>query len=68
MVPSNLTAIARQPDSQDDFHADVGSPFWWTLVSTLILGVGIGVLSLSHNECTIHDGEIQQRIKQGSLN
>lgn len=22
-----------------------GSPFWWTLVSTLILGVGIGVLS-----------------------
>ncbi len=23
----------------------LGSPFWWTLVSTLILGVGIGVLS-----------------------
>ncbi len=22
-----------------------GSPFWWTLISTLILGVGIGVLS-----------------------
>lgn len=25
----------------------LGSPFWWTLVSTLILGVGIGVLSQS---------------------
>ena len=23
----------------------LGSPFWWTLVSTLILGVGVGVLS-----------------------
>jgi SSS family solute:Na+ symporter len=23
----------------------LGSPFWWTLVSTLVLGVGIGVLS-----------------------
>ncbi len=23
----------------------LGSPFWWTLVSTLIMGVGIGVLS-----------------------
>jgi SSS family solute:Na+ symporter len=34
------------------------SPFWWTLVSTLILGVGIGVLSPTTASCKIHDSKI----------
>ena len=45
-VPANATATAAATGftgwtSMPSF----GSPFWWTLVSTLILGVGIGVLS-----------------------
>jgi SSS family solute:Na+ symporter len=46
IVPSQTTAVAAATGftgwtSMPSF----GSPFWWTLVSTLILGVGIGVLS-----------------------
>lgn len=46
VVPANATATASATGftgwtSMPTF----GSPFWWTLVSTLILGVGIGVLS-----------------------
>lgn len=45
-IPANATATAAATGftgwtSMPAF----GSPFWWTLVSTLILGVGIGVLS-----------------------
>jgi SSS family solute:Na+ symporter len=46
VVPANSTAAARQLDLQDGPlcpHWEVRS--WWTLVSSLILGVGIGVLS-----------------------
>ena len=46
VVPAQATAVAAATGftgwtSMPSF----GSPFWWTLVSTLILGVGIGVLS-----------------------
>lgn len=46
VVPAQATATATATGftgwtSMPTF----GSPFWWTLVSTLILGVGIGVLS-----------------------
>lgn len=46
VIPANATAKAAATGftgwtSMPAF----GSPFWWTLVSTLILGVGIGVLS-----------------------
>lgn len=46
IVPAKATAAAAATGftgwtSMPTF----GSPFWWTLVSTLILGVGIGVLS-----------------------
>ncbi|WP_414469459.1 sodium:solute symporter family protein [Methanobacterium sp. ACI-7] len=46
IVPANSTASATATGftgwtSMPSFN----SPFWWTLVSTLILGVGIGVLS-----------------------
>ncbi|MDD1775647.1 MAG: sodium:solute symporter family protein [Methanobacterium sp.] len=46
VVPAKATATATATGftgwtSMPTF----GSPFWWTLVSTLILGVGIGVLS-----------------------
>ena len=46
VVPAKATAAATATGftgwtSMPTF----GSPFWWTLVSTLILGVGIGVLS-----------------------
>ena len=46
VIPANATATATATGftgwtSMPTF----GSPFWWTLVSTLILGVGIGVLS-----------------------
>ncbi len=46
VVPANATAAATATGftgwtSMPALH----SPFWWTLVSSLILGVGIGVLS-----------------------
>ncbi|WP_173916855.1 sodium:solute symporter family protein [Halobacillus sp. Marseille-Q1614] len=42
MVPEDLTA-----DGHNGWMSmpDFGSPMWWTLVSTMILGVGIGVLA-----------------------
>ncbi|QAS54287.1 sodium:solute symporter family protein [Halobacillus litoralis] len=42
MVPDNLKA-----DGHNGWMSmpDLGSPMWWTLVSTMILGVGIGVLA-----------------------
>lgn len=42
LVPANLQSIGHQGwTSMPEFN----SPFWWTLVSTLVLGVGIGVLA-----------------------
>ncbi|GGF14119.1 sodium:solute symporter [Halobacillus andaensis] len=42
MVPEDLAA-----DGHNGWMSmpDMGSPMWWTLVSTMILGVGIGVLA-----------------------
>jgi SSS family solute:Na+ symporter len=46
IVPSNATAAAAATGFTGwTSMPSLGSPFWWTLVSTLILGVGIGVLS-----------------------
>jgi SSS family solute:Na+ symporter len=46
VVPANLTATATATGFTGwTSMPTLGSPFWWTLVSTLILGVGIGVLS-----------------------
>ncbi|NYB51928.1 MAG: sodium:solute symporter family protein [Methanobacteriaceae archaeon] len=46
MVPANATATATATGFTGwTSMPALGSPFWWTLVSTLILGVGIGVLS-----------------------
>lgn len=44
VVPPELTAAATGFTGWTSMPT-LGSPFWWTLVSTLILGVGIGVLS-----------------------
>jgi SSS family solute:Na+ symporter len=46
VVPANATAAATATGFTGwTSMPSLGSPFWWTLVSTLILGVGIGVLS-----------------------
>jgi SSS family solute:Na+ symporter len=46
VVPSNATAAATATGFTGWTNMpSLGSPFWWTLVSSLILGVGIGVLS-----------------------
>ncbi|MBI5681061.1 MAG: sodium/solute symporter [Methanobacterium sp.] len=46
VIPSNATAAATATGFTGwTSMPALGSPFWWTLVSTLILGVGIGVLS-----------------------
>ena len=46
VVPPALTAKATATGFTGwTSMPTLGSPFWWTLVSTLILGVGIGVLS-----------------------
>ncbi len=46
VVPANATAAATATGFTGwTSMPALGSPFWWTLVSTLILGVGIGVLS-----------------------
>lgn len=46
IVPPELTANAAATGFTGwTSMPTLGSPFWWTLVSTLILGVGIGVLS-----------------------
>jgi len=42
MVPESLQKLGHQ--GWTVFPA-MGSPWWWTLVSTIILGVGIGVLA-----------------------
>ncbi|MGY4691422.1 sodium:solute symporter family protein [Salibacterium sp. K-3] len=42
MVPSNLAEQGHQGWTS---MPALGSPQWWTLVSTLIMGVGIGVLA-----------------------
>ncbi|MBI5458194.1 sodium:solute symporter family protein [Methanobacterium sp.] len=45
-VPASATATATATGFTGwTSMPSLGSPFWWTLVSTLILGVGIGVLS-----------------------
>ena len=45
-VPTNATATAAATGFTGwTSMPSLGSPFWWTLISTLILGVGIGVLS-----------------------
>jgi solute:Na+ symporter, SSS family len=45
-VPASATATATATGFTGwTSMPALGSPFWWTLVSTLILGVGIGVLS-----------------------
>src|SRR5665648_3259 len=44
VVPANATATAAGFTGWTSIPS-LGSPFWCTLVSTLILGVGIGVLS-----------------------
>lgn len=46
IVPANATATAAATGFTGwTSMPALGSPFWWTLVSTLILGVGIGALS-----------------------
>ena len=46
VVPAQSTAVAAATGFTGwTSMPSLGSPFWWTLVSTLILGVGIGVLS-----------------------
>lgn len=46
VVPAKATAAATATGFTGwTSMPTLGSPFWWTLVSTLILGVGIGVLS-----------------------
>jgi len=46
VVPAKATATATATGFTGwTSMPALGSPFWWTLVSTLILGVGIGVLS-----------------------
>ncbi|WP_414469406.1 sodium:solute symporter family protein [Methanobacterium sp. ACI-7] len=46
IVPQNATAKAAATGFTGWTSMPAsGSPFWWTLVSSLILGVGIGVLS-----------------------
>jgi len=46
IVPASATAKATATGFTGwTSMPSLGSPFWWTLVSTLILGVGIGVLS-----------------------
>jgi solute:Na+ symporter, SSS family len=46
MVPHSATAAAVTTGFTGwTSMPALGSPFWWTLVSSLILGVGIGVLS-----------------------
>ncbi|BDZ69199.1 sodium:solute symporter family protein [Methanobacterium ferruginis] len=46
IVPAQATATATATGFTGwTSMPALGSPFWWTLVSTLILGVGIGVLS-----------------------
>jgi SSS family solute:Na+ symporter len=42
LVPQNYTALGATGWTS---MPTAGSPFWWSLVSSLILGVGIGVLS-----------------------
>ncbi len=41
-VPENLAAIGHQGWTT---MPSLGSPLWWSLVSTIVLGVGIGVLA-----------------------
>ncbi|OPY26092.1 MAG: sodium/panthothenate symporter [Methanobacterium sp. PtaU1.Bin242] len=46
LVPAKATAAATTTGFTGwTSIPTLGSPFWWTLVSTLILGVGIGALS-----------------------
>jgi len=46
VVPANATSAATATGFTGwTTMPSLGSPFWWTLVSSLILGVGIGVLS-----------------------
>ncbi|MGB9978505.1 sodium:solute symporter family protein [Methanobacterium sp.] len=46
VVPANATAAATATGFTGwTSMPALGSPFWWTLISSLILGVGIGVLS-----------------------
>jgi SSS family solute:Na+ symporter len=46
VVPANATAAATATGFTGwTSMPSLGSPFWWTLVSSLILGVGIGVIS-----------------------
>ncbi|WP_406657687.1 sodium:solute symporter family protein [Methanolobus sp. ZRKC2] len=42
LVPENLAAIGHTGWTS---MPELGSPVWWTLFSTIILGVGIGVLA-----------------------
>ncbi|WP_094226535.1 sodium:solute symporter family protein [Methanolobus psychrotolerans] len=42
LVPDNLAAVGHNGWTS---MPALGSPTWWTLVSTIILGVGIGVLA-----------------------
>ena len=42
LVPENLVAIGHQGWTS---MPALGSPLWWTIVSTIIMGVGVGVLA-----------------------
>jgi len=42
LIPEKLQAIGHQGWTT---MPKMGSPFWWTLVSSIIIGVGIGVLA-----------------------
>jgi SSS family solute:Na+ symporter len=46
LVPKLLPKIAAQGDLGWTVMPTLGSSWWWTLVSTIVLGVGIGVLAM----------------------
>lgn len=55
LVPENLAAIGHTGwTSMPTF----GSVWWWTLVSTLVMGVGIGALAMPQACGTVHDRQI----------
>lgn len=46
MAPMVPASLAAQGDTGWTSMPTFGSPWWWTLVSTIVMGVGIGVLAM----------------------
>lgn len=46
MAPLVPASLAAQGDTGWTSMPTFGSPWWWTLVSTIVMGVGIGVLAM----------------------